>query len=557
MPTASEKPYGRLKSALLRIAKDRHFLFFLAVILYTQLSSKISFTGTGSILRLEVPLLLYLYALLHSALKPSRLRAVYAAAPLFMLYAFYDYYYVQFGKIPAFVDIQELPELVNVMPWQFLAATGALILIPLAVLALNFRPTRKTALLALPLAALVACATLLPAPTVGAIRSICAPIVNWSVGRNVARNGRLVMAIHDECRRRVNHQALKGYYGKSPAALKTFLTPELAAKTSKKHVTLVVLESFLDPSLFDALNGKGPFAHPSFEAKYAPAFGLTRSPIFGGGTSQAEFELLCGVPAFRAVESAEFNVFSGSPTYCATTALKELGYRAVATNAYRPDFFNTVKAYESLGFGETYFRRDYPQRTPTYLEPTGEDYMFDGALFKMNLDWLAAQPKDRPLFNYVLGIYGHKDFELDEARFPRRFNLEGVPDELNRIATQYYYRTESLAAYLDGLVKLNPESLIIVVSDHLPPLAKGKAAYAKLKYLGGGEEEIFANRVLVVRDGKAVKPPPLMHYDVPALIFDYLTDGGYCREKGCEFGAKEKRDGLKEDYMTVLGLGAR
>jgi len=157
--------------------------------------------------------------------------------------------------------------------------------------------------------------------------------------------------------------------------------------------------------------------------------GFSVSPVFGGKTSQAEFEVLCGVPAFQELAGVEFNSFTGVPAYCLPGTLQLAGYRAVATNSFKPPFFNAVSAYEGIGFGEMYFPRESVDDATTYLstgDTTGEIYMFDGELFRQNLQFVEEALSDKdspPLFRDVLTMFGHLPYVLTQDKRPYLLKL--------------------------------------------------------------------------------------------------------------------------------------
>ena len=151
-----------------------------------------------------------------------------------------------------------------------------------------------------------------------------------------------------------------------------------------------------------------PPAPPEFKA-LRKKMHVATSPVFGGGTAQAEFEILCGVPALELYTSAEFNMLHGAKTPCLPNMLAEVGYRTIATQSYKPDFFNSEKAYHSLGFEEINFPTVFAGSRPTYLKyEDRENYIFDGDLYDQNLAYVEKVIADgRPFLNYVLGTYGH------------------------------------------------------------------------------------------------------------------------------------------------------
>jgi phosphoglycerol transferase MdoB-like AlkP superfamily enzyme len=289
---------------------------------------------------------------------------------------------------------------------------------------------------------------------------------------------------------------------------------------------------------------------------------LSVSPVFGGATAQAEFEVLCGVPAFEKVSSVEFNAFTGAPAHCLPDLLSELGYRSVASNAYKPNFFNAQPAYQGMGFSEQQFPAEFYSAGPTYIhagDPGAEDYMFDGDLFAQNLafirDHLRRNP-EQPLFNYVLTIYGHTPHNLDPDKRPQLIQVQAEfqDEHLQRSVNQFYYRTQEIARYARELIALDPDSLIVLIADHVPPLQFGPNTYNALRYLGNRERSYFYNRIAVIENGRPVKFEPLRHYNLPELIADRLTDGRLCATSGCAYQSRDNppREAYLDRYLVLM-----
>ena len=351
-------------------------------------------------------------------------------------------------------------------------------------------------------------------------------------------------------------------YEEAVAALAAALRPH----GNRRNVHLIVLESFLDPRLFEDLRFSSPPAHPAFDRLFGDRLGLSQGPVFGGSTAQAEFEVLCGVPAFERFSSVEFNVFSGAAAHCLPATLGALGYRSVATNTYKPNFFNALPGYQGMGFADSFFPEEYSAARPTYLkigDPGVEDFVFDRVLFEQNLAFVRAHRRDhpgQPLFNYVLTIYGHTPHLLDPERRPGRIRLDTpYPDDhLERVVDQFYYRTEAIAEYVNALLEIDRDSLIILVSDHVPPLRNGPNTYKALRYLGNREDSTYYNRIAILDQGKPVVLPEMRHYELPRLVLDALSDGAYCRQHGCAFrdGRRLPREAYLESYLRLMAHAA-
>lgn len=519
---------------------------------------------------IELGLVLYLYALFHTALKPSRWRGMLAVLPLVLAYLVHDLFYMALGKVFRLVNISELPELVQVLPLTYSALVLAVLFLPLVLFLLHveYRRPRRLALWLAPLVMISVAVEAAPSTFARSFEQVAAEIVTYSDGKSVEHNGRLAMLAYREAQRSAALAELGPHRDRARYRQElATLTDELQPHSNGRSVHLIVLESFLDPRLFQDLRFSSPPAHPAFDKLFGDKLGLSLSPVFGGGTAQAEFEVLCGVPAFERYSSVEFNVFTGATTHCLPGILKDLGYRSVASNTYKPNFFNALPGYQGTGFTESYFPEEFSGARKTYLKLGDrgvEEYAFDKPLFEQNLEFIRAHRQehpDQPLFNYVLTIYGHTPHLLDPEQRPERIKLVShYPDDhLQRAVNQFYYRTEAIAAYVNQLLAIEKDSLIILVSDHVPPLRNGPNTYKALRYLGNREDSYYYNRIAILESGKAQAYPAMRHYELAPLILDYLSDGAYCHKHACAFlnrSQRVSREAYMERYLRLMAHAA-
>ena len=105
-------------------------------------------------------------------------------------------------------------------------------------------------------------------------------------------------------------------------------------------------------------------------------------------------------------------------------------------------------------------------------------------------------------------------------------------------------------------MKIDKHSLIILVSDHVPPLQFGPNTYKKLRYLDNRENSIFYNRIMIIQDGEVKKLATIHHYDIPRLVLNYITRGAYCQGDGCGFPGQQAsgvgRVALHDQYMNLM-----
>lgn len=515
----------------------------------------------------ELTLLFYLYCYGNLILRPSRLRPWLAALPLFLAYLGQDFYYIAYSNVFRFAELAEVPELFKVLSLPSLLLLGGLVALPLGYFLWSINYRRPLVLIGgiMPLVLLIGLVEFFPVRYTQVYERIGQPIEVWSDSVSAVNNGRMMMLLYREAERRIAVNKTEGFRNRGEYdAQASQQAAWIGAHNNQRNVHLVVLESFIDPSLLKNANFSKDPLHPSFRKLFGKNLGFSLSPVFGGKTAQAEFEVLCGVPAFGELTGVEFNSFSGSAANCLPGLLEQSGYQAMASNAHNPSFFNTPNAYKGIGFSKMYFPSEYGGSSPTYLNKgdTSEEmgYMYDGVFFKQNLDFitpLLKEPQHKPLFNYLLTIYGHVPHLINKEKRPLVLKMRSnFKDQfLEWAANQIYYRSQAVADYVTELMALDPNGLIILVSDHLPPGQYGHTSYQKLRYIDGSEEGVHMNRIMIVEAGKVKKLATVHHYDIPAIIMNSITDGAYCREHSCGFAQNkllDDRPGRHDEYMRVM-----
>jgi len=528
-----------------------------------------SFIGGMPPLRLfcrwEIALLLCLYSYFNWITRPSRWQAFVTALPLVLVYGIFEANFMSLGRLLRIIEIKEFPELLNVLPVWVIVSIVIGFGLPLIsfVRLLRFDRIPRMMVGVVSFLFLIFMLEFSPDHFLSAFIKYQREVTDWSDIQSAEDNGRLWMMLYHEAKRNSNLIKITKYKD-HPAFMKEMddIVLRLQSLETKKNVHLVVLESFVDPELFDGLTYSMKPVHPDFEKIFNKKGSLSLSPVFGGGTAQAEFELLCGVPAYKKMSGVEFDVFTGKQTYGLPALLAKGGYHTMATNAYKPDFFNSINAYNGLGFQNSYYPREYAKGRETYLstgDVTGEKYMFDGELLKQNLafikDWKTANP-GVPLFNYVISIYGHFPHLMNQEKRPTLIDVKGAIKDghLENCINQYYYRTKALAQFINEITVTDPESLVIFISDHLP-WVYGPETYKTLGYLSGRDKFELINRVFFFEAGRAVQYDMIHHYDIPDLILDFITGGSHCANHACNFKAAvtpAAPRNYEEMYMTIM-----
>lgn len=540
---------------------NRYFAFLVFISAFAEALGRFSgLSGTRSHFFTEVPILLALYWALNFVLRPVKLAPFIAAFPVVTAYFGFDFFYIAWGNVFKVIDFQNLPELLQVLPWHWKAALLLALGLPVVLLFcfIDYRKYRRVLSIGALAALLVVAVEFSPNIVLPALDRAGFQVAEWSDAEFVNENGRLTTMLYFEARRRQALAQTAMYRGQSDYDTELRAAAEYIRKHGNhRNVHLIVLESFIDPTLFSAVAFSRDPHHPDYAKLVGDAQSFSISPSFGGETAQAEFEALCGVPALQRLSEIEFDDFTGEAAGCMPGILAQAGYLSVVSNSFEPNYFNSTKAYTGIGFEKIYFPVEYGRASSSYLSTHNvspeEQYLFDGDLFDQNLAFVARTLHDNPghsILNYVLGIYGHEPHDIDTAKRPLVLSMTPAEndEQLMRAANQHWYRTQAIAHYVRALIKLDPKSLIIVVSDHLPPLDRGVNSYKELRYLNNVDDSTHLNRILIFENGKVVRHKTIHHYEIPSVIYDYLTSKRFCAENNCIQSGKRG----EERYMSLM-----
>jgi phosphoglycerol transferase MdoB-like AlkP superfamily enzyme len=496
-------------------------VMFLIVTLYTELSHYWSAIGgvRGNLIKFEIPLvLLLLFVVYFPTINNRVIRYLFPVIPVLILYLSVDVFYGFLGRSPRPSDFQNINMIsdfsVELVFLIFLL--GFLICFPVVMLFYkayqnrSFKDVIYSVLFRVLLVSLVLFIFL--SDTFADYRVSSYQYTEWSQEKSIKENGRFSSFMFYGYQEKEN-AALLGEYSKKNIDIKEILFPDVVHHPRNIHI--VVLESFIDPRLLLNISfNRSPLAN-ELMPYLLPAshnFSHVISPVYGGNTAQAEFELLTGIHAFAKIGSAEFNILQGGKTNGFIGVLNQHGYKSVATLATGSGYYNSILAYKSLGFDDVLFLAE----SDLITDKEKERGVSDAGVLKYSLSRIknALNTATQPIVSYTLGMYGHFPYERDLGEEPDIINPASQDDRIRRISNQFYYRTKAVADFIKHLTVIDPNSIIYITSDHIPPLLDDNSHYGLDRY---------ENISLFINDGHAVDVSGKKYYEIPWLIWDELT----------------------------------
>ena len=302
--------------------------------------------------------------------------------------------------------------------------------------------------------------------------------------------------------------------------------PPQPSESSQRNVHLIVLESFWDPMELKAAGLSPDPVDPRFRELWRKTgYSSAMSPVFGGYTANAEFEVLCGFPVTE--DAVFFEGWLRRDVPCLPRHLGNAGYQTIASHPNVAAFWNRVNAYKRVGFGTYWSEKDF------VLDDMNRDFLSDASLYRQVLEKIGPMmASDQPVFSYVLTFFGHLDYPLNSQR-PRVIESVDGPGLLDSYANTMYYKSRELMDFLVQLKQADPDGIVVLFGDHLPFLGPNFAGFTESGLLADNRAKFDAAMVrrlvstpLVVIDGGRgpLKLGDVPMYRIPELILNLLED---------------------------------
>ena len=236
------------------------------------------------------------------------------------------------------------------------------------------------------------------------------------------------------------------------------------------HVVVVLSESFWDPTwLADVTIDPDPL--PNFRAMSTDPGGCaitTVSPIFGGYTCNAEFEVLTGISITTMDPNAvpHRQSFRGQVP-ALPVVFKQHGYRTVAIHPFLPDFWNRDIIYPLIGFDQ-FIHLDNIRHRQVKGKFIGDDAVADEAIKILDAS-------EQPVFLFIVTMQNHSPYGDHRYGTVETEAVRVLSDRLSPDAVRDYVHgvrdaDAMLRKLADYLAASADRALLVFVGDHQPNL---------------------------------------------------------------------------------------
>jgi Sulfatase len=182
------------------------------------------------------------------------------------------------------------------------------------------------------------------------------------------------------------------------------------------------------------------------------------SPVYGGTTPNAEFEVLTGIPvkSFQAgiIPYQHYIQYITEASRSLPRLLAEKGYAATAYHNFTRRFWLRDQVYPKLGFG----RFVSMEEMTLVIQPN--DWPTDEGLYQSVLKTVGG---DKPQFHFIVTVETHGPYVKDKADVEGH---NGVQDYRRRLGNA----VQSLASFKRELDRKGRPYMLVLFGDHLPGL---------------------------------------------------------------------------------------
>ena len=203
--------------------------------------------------------------------------------------------------------------------------------------------------------------------------------------------------------------------------------------------------------------------------------GETYVSVFGGGTSNTEYEMLTS----NALAGLPLNIFPfqqlvNKKSDSLVWTLSQYGYDTVAMHPETKNNYRRERVYQYLGFDSYYFTDTKPSIDDLFGVEYERNFISDRSLYKGIQQLLTEKKGKEPLFNFVVTMQGHGSYNSSLSAYERTVSITNVESQ-NDSATEYLTSLRSSDQALKELVtflkKFEEPTVLIMYGDHHPTLS--------------------------------------------------------------------------------------
>ncbi|MGI6499357.1 MAG: LTA synthase family protein [Anaerostipes sp.] len=236
----------------------------------------------------------------------------------------------------------------------------------------------------------------------------------------------------------------------------------------KPNVVVIMNETLADLSVVnDIKTNKEVFPYLN-SLKENTIKGHMLMSVFGGGTSNSEYEFLTGNSVGSLPLSGNaYTQYIKSETSSLASQLKEQGYDTVAFHPYKASGWNREKVYPLLGFDDFLTIDDMSASAQKY-----RGWYSDNADYDKIIEIFEKKKKNQPLFFFNVTIQNHGGYDVADKNFNEQIKItdEKKTETADRYESLMYESDQAFKKIVNYFSKQSEPTIVVLFGDHQPKL---------------------------------------------------------------------------------------
>lgn len=233
------------------------------------------------------------------------------------------------------------------------------------------------------------------------------------------------------------------------------------------NIVVIMNESFADLQQLSTHFKTTEPVMPFFDSLKENAIkGYAYTSVFGGGTSNSEYEFLTGnTMAFLPPGSTPYQQFVKDNAVSVVSVLKKLGYRCESLHPFYANGWNRDKVYPMLGFDDSFFIDYFPE--DGYLR----SYYSDKAMYKRVIRRCEKKDKKKPAFIFGVTMQNHGSYMNEEfENYIKIKDHEGEYPDAEQYLSIINQSDAALKYLINHFKKSGDRTIVVFFGDHQPGL---------------------------------------------------------------------------------------
>lgn len=258
------------------------------------------------------------------------------------------------------------------------------------------------------------------------------------------------------------------YSEKSVNAVLAGLTEEETTGSVEPDIVVVLMESLYDMTRIDGITFNTDPLEKFKQLQKECVSGQMLTPVRGGGTCNAEYEVLTGYPVSNTpnldliYQSGVLKKDPGS----IIDLLEAQQYTTLAIHGNDGSFFNRDTVYPVLGFDQMLFKEDIMD-----YETEGA-WMSDKSLYDTLIAEYEKRDTSKGFFAFALTMQLHGGYDYDFNQYGIQYTGSGLSrdqiKQLNTYANLEYGSVQALSDLLDYFSFIHHPVVVLAFGDHAP-----------------------------------------------------------------------------------------